>query len=219
MNKTFVAAAGALALSFAGPASAFGLIDFTHADFSDGGPYTVNGLGVTIDPTNFTFNSPGPTADEDDEGFCVSNSGDLACAGDGLGITDDEVSNPGSSQVLTVTFDRAVVVHAFTFLDAFRFDDDLFEIADIAFLDDPTLLSFDAVETDHDNAGWLTGGNFGPITTTGFKLTVSGNNDRLGVTDLALASVTVSAVPLPASVLLLGAVLAGFGIAGRRRMA
>jgi len=231
MMKKLLATAGVVTLAFGGPAAAF-TIDFTDAGLfgsiqdsvpPEGGPITVKfgafDVFVESDPAgSLTFN-PDKVDGNDNLGLCGSP---LACGGDGLGVVNDEVTAPnGMAQMITVSFFKtgtkdavSLPISGFTFLDAFAIEGAQ-ETANIDFLGAGSV-SFDATETDDTNAGWINETLASVVNATGFKLTVSGTDGRGNPGgDLALAAVSI--IPLPMPVLLLGAALAGFGVAGWRR--
>ena len=120
-----LAASIGLSALVAGPAQAL-LIDFTDLSVwagADGvaafGPIAVGGgLTVTLSSAggNMTTNSSVGEA-----AGCSGSPGSppLTCDGDGIGISDDEVSNVVTGEILTVTFNFAANVTELLFLDLF----------------------------------------------------------------------------------------------------
>lgn len=195
------------------------LFDFTAAPFLSGPAYqgTVDGVGFTLTFTpfdgNLTFNdgpeqAPGPI-----DGALF----DLAGDGDGIGINNDEITNGGSGESLLITFDRSVKLSALAFLDLFLSKSGDTERA-ILSVDGGTPLSFIGQSVVGRAPNYGTG--FAEYATdlkgTSFLFTAGLGNDNIGHGDFALAAMKVQAVPLPASVLLLGAALGGLGFMRRR---
>jgi len=195
------------------------LLDFTKQTFI--------GASGPIAGTNYTISVVGgtlSTAQTQDGNTCPP--GDLECFRDGIGVSDgngnqdddDEISSR-NGQSLTITFDDVVRITGLAFLDLFMDDDsDNRENAHVAytggsdnFLSDPNQVRFDG------SSGFLnvTGLN---ILTNFLTFTVADGllQDR-EYGDFALASVSVSAVPLPPAVVMFGVALGGVGFMARRR--
>lgn len=204
-------AAGLLAGTSAASAA---LIDFTDNTVGAGGGTTLGGYTVTGNPQAPNTNESGP-------GLINLSSGEtLAGDNDGLGIRDDEISgNTLFDQYITVTFNRNVRLTAAYFLDLFA--DEETQEQETALVSvgpvpvNPADAELAAQEIHFTGLGELTG-----ISLIGTSFTFSVEdflNDGIGRPDAALAAIEVSAVPLPASVLMLGAALGGLGAIGRRR--
>lgn len=223
MKKIFSVPAltGALVLAGTVTASA-NLIDFTDdtTPLILPGEYEVNGV-----PTNPNQNDNPPFAPIPIAG------GSLVGDNDGLGIIDDELSNPGPSDVtqyVTITFNKVRTLTAAYFLDVFI--DPLTQGTEEARVnvgsapDAGTFVGGLATEvanlSNPSNAGLglveITGLN---LQGTTFTFWVGSDNDSLGFADGSLAAVKLAPIPLPASgVLLLGAV-GGLAFARRRAKA
>jgi hypothetical protein len=222
MKMTIAAAAAAAALMFAGSAGAGAVVSVGDVgdvlDFTDNGRFS--GLVSTAQqPITGTFGGAG---------FSITSSGKLNfsetavgttcpvaildCEHDGVGVSDDEITGGSGSgqESITITFGRAVTVGQIILLDLFIGN----RGAEQAIING---LTFTAVET-------LGGGRSG-TRIIDFNRTVSqlvfsaakfAGDD--GTNDYAIGGVT-AVVPLPPTILLLFAALAGIGIAGRRRSA
>lgn len=190
-------------------------------DFTDSSIYTsqsgssatgsVGGIGFTISASGgaLTF-TPGP-------GAVNGLVGDY----DGIGIGDDEI---GAGEYLTIIFDKPIKLTSASFLDlftSFKGNGD----AEHAVLYDGVppapgnfVATFQATET------YVFGGfGFGSFAVSAmgdtFTFDIGEGNDDEGVGDFALAalSVQLAAIPLPASALLLGGAIGGFGLVAARR--
>ena len=139
----------------------------------------------------------------------------LAKAGDGLGIGDDEITNP--AQALTVSFSGpGLRVNGIAFLDLFiASDGSELEIARVDF-SDGSFLEFDAVDAGNGGFGFFA---FAPREVTSLTVTALSSNDKRANPDLALAAISVAPIPLPAAGWLFVSALAGMGVLSRRRKA
>jgi len=205
--------AGVFALGMSTFAANAAIVDFTdssafsNTDLSE----AIGAVVVTIssDPVGINFDDSIRDATAEP---CMT----LACDNDGIGIIDDEISNPtGMSQSVTVTFSRAVNILRFAGLDLYADSDGevLMGVTDGG-------VSATAAATEMFSDG---GNGFGITTmadnlTTSITFTVDATNDALGVADAALAGIEfdVAPIPLPAGVVLLGGALAGLGLARRK---
>lgn len=148
---------------------------------------------------------------------------DLAFEGDGIGITDDEVSNKGGES-LTLSFSKAVKVTAFHFLDLFfgtPTDKTKPGYEAVSVFDTVTnLLIAEFVSDQFLDANAIGGYKFGALDTpwVGKSLTfyTSGARDDSDI-DFALAAVEATAVPVPAAGLLLLTAIGGLAAARRRK--
>ncbi len=211
---TAAAVAGALAIGTANAAT----IDFTTDDTPPVVAGNVLGVGYTV-TSNGTI-----TNDETSVGStCVSILG-LACARDGFGVGDDEVSTSDDPETLTVTFDEEVQIQSFSILDLFRSPEtDNFEVGQYSIDDGATFINFGSAANELPNVG-LSGAlivSLGGVLTDKiiFRAPFLGldANDGLGVNDFAVAGIEV--VPLPGAAFLLLSGLAGLGFAGRKKKA
>lgn len=218
MMMKIVAAAVAASLLFVGNAAAVVSVGDVgdSLDFTDNDIFT-GIVATTQQPIIGTFGGAG---------FSITASGGmnfgessvgttcpvaiLDCGQDGVGVGDDEITGSGAinQESITITFDRAVSVGQIVLLDLFIGSRGT-ERATI------NGMTFRAVET-------LGGGRSGTLVID-FNQRVSqlvfsaahfAGDD--GGNDYAIGGVT-AAIPLPATILMLFAALAGFGLVGRRR--
>lgn len=140
----------------------------------------------------------------------------LSCGGDGIGVGNDEISRIASGEVLTLTFESSAVnVNSISFLDLFiENNDGSGELAKFKFYD----VVGDLITSESALALYNPGVNGGfkdwvanPAVLNVKSIQFWAPND--GVTDFALAAINVTAVPLPAAILLFASAILGlFGI-------
>lgn len=187
-------AAGAVCFSAAAAQAA--TIDFTKS--STGSSGLVDGVGWTMTATNGTLNN---SEKYDGKGKPTTS---LALERDGYGVSGDEITGP-KKQAITITFDSAVRITGVAALDLY---------ANRAGTD-REVLNFSTDSGSGSIAGVYSGGtNGGYAFADGLSFVTNSITFYMGVGkddgngDAALAAVSVAAVPLPASALLM---LAGFG--------
>ena len=188
-----------------------GFIDFTSIEWQQAIqtsplPMMVNYAGVTImaDEGNLTFNA-------NDNGGCVAGQATtgLACAGDGIGINNDEITQ-GGLQKLILTFDSAIDILDIHLLDLFGSE----KTGEIAFIQNSASApqSFKATPGNNGIAGgyWETG-----FTASGVQsLTVYSETDDFS--DFALARIEFASVPEPGSIALMAFGLIGLVLARKQ---
>lgn len=175
------------------------VIDFTSDDWSGiGGTSAIVGnIKLSSVGGDLTFNAS-------DNAGCIAASTTLACVGDGIGISNDEITQ-GGSQILTVSFLSGPVdildVHL---LDLFAKEGS----GEIAIVNGtPSAASGGAA---NDAGGyWETGLGFMGVTS----ISLSGNMDKFS--DYSLARIAYK-VPEPTAITLFAAGLLGLGFARRR---
>lgn len=218
MTRLLAAAAGLLMGGTMAAQAA--LIDFTAPPFTGTGS-VLNGITFTVAPNvgALSFNTgadeaPGPV-------------GPLAGLGDGIGVVTgrsqaaDEIDNGPPVEYVTVRFSRPITLRTIYALDLFiaetEDDSESFFVFEGEGLGGPLLGSFNATERINS---LIPGTGFGTFEAgfrgSAFTFEAGLGNDRVGVGDFALAGLEVAPIPLPASVLLLGAALGGLGLARRR---
>jgi hypothetical protein len=216
--KSVVTAAVFLASAHAAQALS---IDFTDRSVwnSASSTTTVAGATVSLSSTGGTVNFT-QNFDGDKAGVCIGFGGPLACKSDGAGVNDDEISTAQIVETLTVRFSQSLAVTGVSFLDLFLSSDQSeLERAEVYFNDDlSTLVSFAAQQVIGTKAGfaqymlpW--------IIADSMTFRAAASNDKVGVADFALASIEVSAVPLPAAGWMLIAGVGALAAAGRARRA
>jgi hypothetical protein len=197
-------------------------------DFTDTSSYAfaASGFSGTAGSSNLGYTvSPVPsnrplTQNVPFDGTPVPAGTGLALETDGLGVGNDEITQ--GNQRIVVEFARLVRITGLHFLDLFQdLTGPTLETALVEF--DGKSASFDAIY-DRNAPGGDFGGYafYGDQKLVGSKFTFSvmgTGNDQQGSADFALAAIELAPVPLPASVLLLGAALGGLGLMRRRKHA
>ena len=204
MNVIKTTAVAAAVTLVAGVANA-ALIDFTNAGAYGNGNLVISPANVITGTAAGGFTAVGTGGS-----FNISEAGPgavgpLAGDNDGLGINDDEITNPNQS--LTITFNQTVTLTNLYFLDHFA--------PEVVTVTNGTSESF-ASTIVYGPGGigftsWATS-----LTGTTFTFTVE-NANEIGRPDFALAGIQTAPIPLPAGVVLLGGALAGLGLARRRK--
>jgi hypothetical protein len=200
------------------------LLDFTDSSIISSLSSISNGYSGTIDGVGFTLTSDDGTVnfnesyDGSSSNGCQSTGGVLKCDTDGAGITDDEITGVQvSDQILTLTFDSVVSLSGFYFLDLYiNPKNGAREQATIS-LDGALFSTVNAIGVAGDGgyADLLTT----PILAQTIQFTAVDNSsywdDNNNDYSFAGADVSVSSVPEPHTILLLGAGLVG--MAGVKR--
>ena len=182
------------------------LIDFTDSSWqtaiNGSNTATIGNVTLTASTGNLTFNAG-------DNAGCVAGqpTNGLACAGDGIGIRDDEIASKYAQQI-TIDFAQAVNISDIFLLDLF-----------------PKEGPNGEAEQARINGQQYFGDNLlaGGFYATGFtgqgitQLIFSGDYDLFS--DYAVAGIEVSAVPIPGAAILFGSALLGFFGFKRRRIA
>lgn len=202
------------------------LLDFT--DSSQVAPSSLssisNGYSGSIDGIGFTLTSDDGKVNFDEvykgsEAGCQNKGGVLKCQKDGAGIDNDEITGKGvGDQTLTLAFDSLVNVSGFYFLD-------LYVRPDGSGRKEQATITLDGVFFDTVDATGLKGdGGYAYLATAPTQVQTIEFTAAFGEVfwddgdnDYALAGVEVSAVPLPPTIWLFGAGMAG--LAGIRRRA
>jgi hypothetical protein len=216
---TKLAASSTVALVVGAVSASAAVIDFTDNGVSTGPGTEGGGWTLTGSPVFPNTDEVGPGA-----------VGGLVGDNDGLGIRNDEITGP---QYVTITFNKVVTLTGFKVLDLYisNQNSDNYETALVSIgsvPDTPADASLAAAE--------IVGGGFGlpgygsqttSLKGTSFTFFVgpanpgvgSGGtgNDDVAQRDYALAAVEISAVPLPAGMVLFGTALGGLGLMRRRK--
>ncbi len=213
VTKKMAAVATAALISTAAPAAA-GLIDFTDGSvalsgaLANGTTYDVTVTGGAVKRTGF-------------DGNAAFDIGPLLGEKDGIGVDTDEAANtlPIELETITISFSKTVVLDTAYFLDVFigGFGTEEARVVAAASSADDTPFDLN-VFASNTKAGGNPGFAVidGPLTGKAFTFFAGPGTDD-STADIALAAVSVSAVPLPAGFLLLGTALGGLGLARRRK--
>jgi hypothetical protein len=201
------------------------LLDFTDDNLIDSLTTISNGYSGTIDGIGFTLTSDNGTVnfneryDGSSNAGCGSHGGALRCDTDGAAIDDDEITGiEGGNQTLTLAFDSVVSLSGFYFLDLYVNPNESGAREQATITLDGTL--FDTVDAN----GSVGDGGYAHLLTAPIlaqTIDLSAVNDPGfwddNNNDYAFAGVEVSitSVPEPHTLFLLGTGLAG--IAGARR--
>jgi hypothetical protein len=192
-------------------------------DFTDEGSYTADPTAATgtTDGVSWTLDSDPATShltfDQEIDGDAAPAT-PLALENDGIGVKrnadgpSDEVNFPRES--LTITFDEAVQVTGFYFLDLYGFET-------VTIYADGSAIPLTVVTSPwgpNDNAeGGYVYWDLGDTTVTSLTFMPGSSNDNRGTPDYALAAIDLAAIPVPAAGLLLLTALGGLGLARRRK--
>jgi len=192
-------------------ASQAAVIDFTSNTLTA----TATGFeGTTLVDIDWTIDGVPPSAVLGDSvnASIVPTLNALGMAGnhDGIGIDDDEVN---MNQTLVLTFSKDVKINTAYFLDLFQSEDgSSFEQVTISNGVSSVVHNAEVTTADPDGFGSVLASLIG----NSFTFTSTGTNDNQGLEDFALAGLHVTAVPLPAGLLLLGSAFGGLGMVRRR---
>jgi hypothetical protein len=215
MKKIFtiptIAAAAVLMGSLSASAA---LLDFTD----DSTPLVTGGYILTGEPV-------APAADPTDTApgvVALTNGDSLLGQNDGLGVKDDEISNP-PPQSITITFSSTKRLSAVYFLDLFASsgggeveEGRVILGTERAAAGFASVSGTEVVGTGLPGLAELTGLN---LVGKSFTFWVARTNDATGTADGALAGIDVAPVPLPASALLLLGAFGGMAAMRRRKKA
>jgi hypothetical protein len=231
----------AASLSVAGAFAAnAALLDFTDlntftgsnaisADETGASGYLTSNVTWTLTPSTtpmrYNFAAGNGVFSGFDDGFdgVAKPDANLAFDGDGIGITNDEISNKGQES-LTLSFSKAVKITGFHFLDLFfgiPSDKTKVGYESVTVFDTVTnavIGTFVSNQALEENA--IGGYRFAALgeAWVGKSLTfrTSGSRDDSDI-DFALAAVNVAPVPVPAAGLLLLTAVGGLAAARRRK--
>lgn len=182
------------------------ILDFTKSPFIGisgfvaGTTYDVTASGGSL---NWSQSHDGST--------CIG----LACQIDGLGVRDDEITR--GNEEIRIEFGTAVRVTGLAFLDLFTSRNGRSRERAVINYDGGSIF-FDALASQFpgSTSGFRSENGLN-IVTSYLAFTAGGSNDEIGSDDYALAAVTVSAVPLPPSLIMFGIAMGGIGYLARRR--
>ncbi len=181
---------------------------------------TFDGVGFTLSATNGNINLLTDGGyDGSNRSICASNGGQFACGTDGIGIDDDEIGEDGGGIIenLTLTFDTAVNISGFHFIDLYKVNGT--EQATVI-IDGNSPFTVDA--TQGAGEGGYASYVSAQILATTIVFTAE---STIGVQDdannnYALGGVNVSAVPVPAAAWLFVSGIVGLmGFSTRRKSA
>ena len=213
-----MATSSAVALVIGAVSASAATIDFTDNSVSTGPGTEGGGWTLSGNPEFPNTNEAGPGA-----------VGGLVGDNDGLGIKNDEIS--GDNQYVTITFNKIVKLTGFKTLDLYisNLNSDNYETALVSVGSVPGSPAADFLTAVEIVGGGLPGYASASTSLKGSSFTFfvgpadpgvgsggTGNDDR-GQRDYALASVEISAVPLPAGMVLFGTALGGLGLMRRRK--
>ena len=217
LNKLqFISLVSGFAFAFSAQAL---VIDFTDelwsgANFRKSTTVSYGDLDVTVasgtyfGPHVLTFNSAEGAALGCEAGQATHG---LACDGGGLGVASfTDIFLPGGAfdqintfQWLTVSFSEAVDISGISFLDLYG------DFGEVAVVEDSQFGFGESVNVAASNVGgyWDTGYIAESVTSLSFSV-----REFDFLSDYSLASISVSEVPLPGSLILFGTGLLGIGM-------
>lgn len=202
LSGVFVAAV----LAFAGTHVSAATLDFTESAFI--------GANGNVAGTTYSITTSGGSltwGQSQDGSTCIG----LACARDGLGVGDDEITIGGEE--VRIDFGTTIRLTGLAFLDLFSSGDGQNqERAMVAYSGGSMFFDSLLSETPGGDSGFRAVNGL-DILTDFLVFTAGGTNDNLGRDDYALAAVTVTAVPLPPALAMFLVALGGIGILSRKR--